>query len=187
MKPAPEFWRDIPGTDGKYQASRAGDIRHVWPSGMTSLLRPYLLHSECHKRKRYRLHVHLRVGGKDKVRGVLGLVAAAWKGKPPEGMIWHHANGNVFDNSVGNIQPITHQELGRKSGGKSTRRSVEMIDREGNVVSLFVSARAAARENHMSYQAVIDRCHGKIKKPFELMGYTFRYEDGAPGRRKKRC
>jgi len=177
MNTPPEFWRDIPGTDGKYQASRAGEIRHVWPSGLTTPLRPYLLHSECHKRHRYRLHVHLTINGKSKIVSLLSVVAATWKGKPPPGMVWHHANGNMWDNSVDNIQPITRQELGKKTGGNSNRKSVEMLDAAGNVVELYASTRDAARANHLSHEAVRQRCKGLVKNPYSLTGYTFRYED----------
>ena len=38
------------------------------------------------------------------------------------------------------------------------------------------SARAAAKANHMSYQTVLDRCHGKVKKPFALDGYTYQFD-----------
>jgi len=174
--PAP-YWRDVPGTGGKYQCSRGGDVRHVWPNGKTTLLKPYLLRSECHKNCRNRLHVHMRIDGKDKVRALISVVADTWLGQPPPGMVWHHANGSLHDNRVDNIKPITRRELGLKTGARSTRKSVEMIDPAGQVVELYASARDAGRANNMSYQAVIDRCHGKVKKPYALTGYTFRYED----------
>ena len=39
-----ESWKDIPGYDGKYQADTEGNIRRVYPSGKTRLLRPYHKH-----------------------------------------------------------------------------------------------------------------------------------------------
>ena len=177
MKQPMDFWRDIPGTGGKYQASRAGDIRHIWPSGKTTMLRPYLLHSECHKSHRNRLHVHLRVDGKSKIVALLSVMAATWKGPPPPGMVWHHDNGNMWDNSVDNIQPISRHDLGKKTGARATRKSVEMLDAAGNVVELYASTREAARANHLSHEAVRQRCNGHVKNPYALTGYTFRYED----------
>ena len=35
----------------------------------------------------------------------------------------------------------------------------------------------AARANHMSYQTVLDRCNGKVKKPFALDGTTYVFDD----------
>lgn len=177
MRTPTEHWRDVPGTGGKYQASRGGDVRHVWPSGKTTLLKPYLLRSECHKSSRNRLHIHMRIDGKDKVRALLTVVASTWLGKPPPGMVWHHANGMLYDNRVENIRAITRRELGLKTGARSTRKSVEMIDRAGNVVELYTSTREAAKANHLSHEAVRQRCQGMVKRPYELTGYTFRYED----------
>lgn len=39
-----ESWKDIPGYDGKYQADTEGNIRRVYSSGKTRLLRPYHKH-----------------------------------------------------------------------------------------------------------------------------------------------
>lgn len=47
---------------------------------------------------------------------------------------------------------------------------------EGEIVAVYPSARAAARENHMSYQTVLDRCNGKVKQPFALDGHTYQFE-----------
>ncbi len=41
----------------------------------------------------------------------------------------------------------------------------------------------AVKANHMSYQTVLDRCHGKVKDPFALDGFTCRFEDMGPGRK----
>ena len=184
MKPR-EYWRDIPGTGGKYQASRNGEVRHVWPSGKTTELKPYLLHSECKRHCRHRLHIHMRIDGKDQVRALISVIAATWKGPPPAGMVWHHANGNMWDNSIENIRAITRRDLGKKTGAQATRKSVEMLDAYGNVVELYASTRDAARANHLSHEAVRQRCLGMVKKPFALTGYTFRYEDEPHRQRKK--
>lgn len=44
--------------------------------------------------------------------------------------------------------------------------------------------REAAKANHMSYQTVLDRCNGKVKNPYALDGFTYRFEDAGPGRKK---
>ena len=100
-------------------------------------------------------------------------------------MVWHHANGNMWDNSIENIRAITRHDLGKKTGAQATRKSVEMLDADGNVVELYASTRDAARANHLSHEAVRQRCLGMVKKPFALTGYTFRYEDEPHRQRKK--
>lgn len=179
-----DYWRDIPGTGGKYQASRGGEVRHVWPNGKTTPLRPYLQHSECHKRSRYRPMIHMRIDGRDRIMPLMSVIAKTFKTDLPPGMCWHHANGRQYDNRPENIQPIDRRELGRKTGAQSMRKSVEMVDRSGNVVELYTSTREAAKANHMSHEAVRQRCVGGVKNPYSLSGYTFRYED-APQRAER--
>ena len=38
-----ETWKDIPGYDGKYQADREGNIRHVDPSGKERIMTGHIL------------------------------------------------------------------------------------------------------------------------------------------------
>ena len=52
------------------------------------------------------------------------------------------------------------------------------IDRAGEVVDVYRSAREAAKANYMSYQAVLSRCKGKVKKEYALDGCTYRFEEG---------
>lgn len=52
------------------------------------------------------------------------------------------------------------------------------------IVFLGEIAREAAKANHMSYQTVLDRCNGKVKNPYALDGFTYRFEDAGPGRKK---
>ena len=75
--------------------------------------------------------------------------------------------------NIGFIEP---RKLGQLTGAKAGRQPVAKVNEDGEVVAIYPSARKAAKANHMSYQAVIDRCHGKIKKPFALDGHTYRYE-----------
>ena len=67
--------------------------------------------------------------------------------------------------------------VGRPDETAAARRPVVKITPAGEVVEAYPSARAAAKANHMSYQAVLDRCNGKVKKPFALDGYDYRFED----------
>lgn len=181
-----DFWRDIPGTDGKYQISRAGDVRHVWPSGLVTPLRPW---KKPRKRKDgqwigSRVHLKLRIDGKDCTRMLFSCLTAAWLGPPPPGMVYYHKNGVLSDNHLGNVGVIDKRELGKLNGPRSKRKSVEMIDPDGNVVALYSSAREAAEQNFMYVQGVLDRCENRIKKPFALTGYTFRWEDTSAGQGK---
>lgn len=179
----PGWWRDVCGYGGKYQVSRHGDVRRVYGSGLVHDMSAY---TKSGRQFRARRFVKLTKDGKSKEEPLLQIVAAAWLGPTPAGMMPYHLNGNVTDNRADNIGFIDRQTLGKRTGVMAdVRVIVFMVDRDGNVVEIYRSAREAAKANFMSYQAVLDRCHNKIKKPYALNGYTFQFEEKPKKRRKK--
>ena len=183
------FWRDIPGFNGKYQASRNGDIRRRFASGKVRDMAQFK-RSGPKKEKilRDRLYVKLSLDGKSKDVPVLKIMACTWKGNPPKGYVPYHINRIVTDNRADNIGFISWSELGIMTGGTSWRRkTVFKVVKEGNEVEVYRSAREAAKHNNMSYQTVLDRCNGKAKNEYALDGYTYRFEEsqGRPRKEEK--
>lgn len=168
-----ETWKDIPGYDGKYQADREGNIRRVFSSGKTRQMTPY------HKKMpgSQRLIVKLTKEGRSKEEILMQVVARTFLGPMPPGCAPYHINGYQEDNYVNNIGYITRKELGKRTGAKSRRKPVAKIGKDGEVVEVYPSARAAARENFMSCQTVTDRCNGKCKSAFAPDGYAYAWED----------
>jgi hypothetical protein len=116
--------------------------------------------------------------GKSRDVPVLTIMVAVWLNGGKPGLTPYHINGNLDDNNVNNIGFTTRKRLGSMTGASAKRRPVMKIDKQGQIVDFYSSAREAGRRNFMSYQAVIDRCHGKIKNPYALDGYTYLYDDG---------
>jgi hypothetical protein len=87
-----EVWRSIPGTDGRYEASSGGRIRHIVRGVMTPKFgtRPYLQVSPYIGRRRKNFYVHT-------------LVAMAFHGPRPDGMECRHLNGVCTDNRPSNL------------------------------------------------------------------------------------
>lgn len=164
-------WKNIPGYKGKYQADMEGNIRRVFPSGKTRLMTPY------HKKMSgsQRMVVKLTINGKPKEEIVIQIIARTFLGKPPNGCVPYHKNFCQEDNYIQNIAYISKSDLGKLTGAKAKRKPVAMIDSSGQVVEFYTSAREAARNNFCSYQTVIDRCNGKVKKP--LGDVDFAWED----------
>lgn len=181
------FWKDIPGFKGRYQASRAGDIRRKYGSGKVRDMSQYKKRSgKGGKILRDRLFVKLTVDGKSMEVPVFKVMVSTWKGEPPKGCVPYHINRIVTDNREENIGFTSRSNLGRITGGTTRRRkAVFKVDRDGNEVEVYRSAREAAKHNHMSYQTVLDRCNGKVKKEYALDGYTYRFEDSPAGRPRK--
>ena len=170
----PRWWRDIPGYGGRYRANRAGDIQRVFPDGRVRDMTPYRKRGRT---PRDRLFVKLTADGKAKDVAVLKVMVETWYGSRGRSLVPYHKNGIVSDNRADNIGFASKRELGKMTGHMSGRRkSVFKVAEGGEEVEVYRSAREAARQNHMSYQAVLDRCHGKVKKPFASDGFTYQFE-----------
>lgn len=172
-------WRDIPGYDGAYQISREGDVR-TWRYRKDRrlkkprLLSQYMKHQGKRSRRRY---VKLtRPDGTTVEAPVLHLMVDVYLGGQRPGKVPYHKNGDLADHNINNIGFITRQELGRMTGGDSSRRPVAKVDRNGEIVEVYPSARLAGKANHMSYEAVLQRCHGKVKDPFAADGYNYVFD-----------
>lgn len=168
------WWKNIPGYGGKYRVSKAGEVQRVFPSRLVRDMTPYRKQS---KTLRNRLFVKLTINGKSKEVAMLKIMAETWHDNRDKNLVPYHKNGIVTDNHADNIGFISRSELGKMTGHMASKRKcVFKVDKDGNEIEVYRSAREAARENNMSYQTVLDRCHNKIKNPFALDGYTYQFE-----------
>ncbi len=117
IPPSPEFWRDIPGYEGAYQASSRGRIRSLPRfvpvyDGIHEITysRPVpgkiLQQAVCDKAG----HVSVHLGKHCRGIPVHQLVMLAFYGAPPPGMEVMHLNGNPKDNRMENLRYGTHSE-----------------------------------------------------------------------------
>jgi hypothetical protein len=113
---APIEWRDIPGYEGAYQASTAGQIKSLekvlpflrYGGGKTRTLRERILKL---REDRYGyLRVNLYRDGKMIGWKVHLLVALTFLGPRPEGMVIAHGDGNQRNNSIRNLRYATRKE-----------------------------------------------------------------------------
>lgn len=112
---------------------------------------------------------------------VARLMANAFMGGVPKGYGVFHKNRAKLDNELENLELRPLKSCGRDTCSKA----VFKIDRKGNVVEIYRSAIEAAKKNHMCVSAMYERCQGKIKDPFRLDGYDYRYEARRGGRPRK--
>lgn len=166
--------KDIPGYAGEYRANPQGQIVRMYGSGKMKLLTQYSSHNK--------FMVKLTIDKKSKGIPAAKIILLTFRGRCPDGMVPYHKNGIKFDNRLDNLGYITKQALGAKTGFKSRSQSVFKVDLDGEAVEVYYSAREAARKNHMSYQTVMNRCNGRVKKPFALDGHTYMWEDAKAGR-----
>lgn len=166
-----ESWKDVPGYNGKYQISASGKIRRVFPSGKTRELHP------CLKKERD-LIIHLTDAlGRTKEHRFLSLVALTFLGPSPVNCVPYHVNGCKSENNIQNIAYINRRDLGKKTGAAAKRKPVAKLNKEGEVVEVYSSAREAARHNYMSYQTIMDYCNRKRKSAFAPDGFAYAWDD----------
>ena len=175
----PECWRDVPGYDGKYQASTHGRVRRVDGRGRYLLLKPYTRKSGKNKRPQ---KIWLNApDGRRKERAVLSIVAATWC-PPPSGWVVVHRDGLFADNSVMNIRYVKRERLPVIYAKPIYRRAVCKIDDAGDVVEVYESASQAARANYINMSTLCKHCNGEVQKPRVTDGVRFRWDEQSNGR-----
>ena len=169
----PERWKDIPGFEGRYQASTEGRIRKAWPGARE----PKILTAGPRNRINNGWYVHLfDENGKAKRYPVLRLVAETFC-DVPEGKIVVHRNGLHSDNGLRNVAFMTRSQVGKLIKGRRRSRPVVMVDPNGEIVECYPSATQAAKAAGVWLSSVVDRCYGRIQDEFGLIGYSFRWDD----------
>lgn len=128
MTSAAEIWKDIPGYEGRYQASNLGricsvDRRVPCCHGATRTVKGRILRPACQKRDP---HLSVVLGHGAAGSAVHRLVASAFLGPCPEGQEVRHLDGDPQNNRVENLAYGTRTEniLDVMRTGQSWRGSV---------------------------------------------------------------
>lgn len=165
------MWKDIKGYEGKYQASKDGQIRRIYKTREPRIMiqeikngKALIRLSDQSGRKEFRVH---------------RLIYETFKGAIPIGYSIRHINNAKSENFLLNLEAISKEELGKKTGHRSRQKAVLKFDKKGEVVKIYRSARQCARANYVSYQTINDRCNFKgIKHSLFIGGYAYCWDDG---------
>ncbi len=160
-----EIWKDIPGYEGKYQASNTGFIRNS--KGL--ILKPMLT-----KLGYYR--VELFNNKTRKKHHVHRLIWETFNGAIPTGLQINHINEIKTDNALSNLNLMTPKEninygTGIERGHKQLRKPVLQYDKSGNFIKEWSSLVEA--KNYYG-QAVGDCVRGYCPTAF---GFTWKYKE----------
>ena len=163
-------WVEITGYKFRYQVNEEGHVRKEMPDGSWYYLTPYTS-------GRARACVKMRTVEDKKVDiPLVWLVADAFLGGRRPGMAIVHRNGAKFDCSARNLMFTTRKKCAAISAG-NRRRTVLKVNRKGEVVAIYPSVKKAATENYISPNSIWLRCACKVKDPYRLDGYDYRYEN----------
>lgn len=178
-----DLWK--PTKYKNYEVSYMGEVRKLYKTREPKICSAY---TKKRQKGSKRLVVKIKNNeGKWIEIFVHQLVAEAFCGKCPDGYVAYHKNGVITDNFAMNIGYISRHDLAKKTAHKGKCKSVVVIDKQGNEIDYYRSARECARNNFCSYQTVIDRCNGtscgrKLIKPFGDIDFAWE-EDVASLRR----
>ena len=95
-----EIWKDVPGFEGYYEVSDLGNVRRL---GKSKLLKKTVNKDGYHQYCFSVMGKHFNVCGHQ-------LVALAFIGPRPQGMIPLHKDGNSTNNTPGNLRYGTNKE-----------------------------------------------------------------------------
>jgi hypothetical protein len=164
-----EKWRDVPGYEGRYQASDQGRLR----SKERGLLSPFLSTGGY-------LVATVRKDGKRYGTGAHRLIAEAWVPNPESKPEINHKNGVRTDNRPENLEWVTRSEnnLHRRrvlqGGGGRPKRPVRNLDT--GVVYPSITDAAAATGAQLA--KIVACCRGQRQK---TNGQRWAYEtEGKP-------
>lgn len=170
-------WKVVPGTDGKYMANPEGQLCRLTKNGKKMITEGYM-HIRRHRKY---VAVKMTLNGHTAEHLLSHIIWETFRGPIPDGMGVVHIDRTMTNNKLSNLVLMTKEQAGNKYGKLCANRIVMKVAPDGEVEEIYRSAREAARQNHMSYQTVLDRCNHKVKNPFALDGYNYLWESDATG------
>lgn len=162
-------WVEITGYRFRYRINSEAVVQKELESGNWYTLKAYIS-------GRTRACVKMRTKDNRKVDvPVVWLMADAFMGGRRPGVNIIHKNGAKLDCALVNLAFASKKTSGKLSSA-NRRKAVMKVDKTGQVVAIYQSGREAAKKNYISQNAIWARCAGKVKDPYRLDGYDYRYE-----------
>lgn len=159
-----EIWKDIPGYEGRYQASNTGKIKSMNynHTGVPGILTPqdnrgYKCVTICKADKKHKFHLVHR------------LVWKTFVGPIPEGMQINHKDENKYNNSLENLEIVTPKQnanYGSRNirAAQSKSKPIAKIDiATGKILKEYPSVISARKEYG---DAIADAVTGRIKQAY---------------------
>lgn len=163
-------WRQHP----RYKNYYCSSTGLVWSARSGVELSRYYLNSDKGNKKGLWVSI-TRNGRPGHQTKVSRLIAEAWLKEFKESLSVLHIDGNRDNNDIANLKLLTKSELGRRTGHLSSSIPIARYNKEGKIIKVYRSVRSAAKDVGVSYQTVLDKANGKLKRPTSCKGIDLRY------------
>ena len=180
-----EIWKDIPGLEGKYQASNFGNIKSVnhtvvTSKGITHHRKEHQLHPSLARDGYLRLNIVLK-DGRVKKYFIHRLVAMAFLPNPNNYPMVNHKDENKTNNHITNLEWCEakyniNYGTGIKRRAVQVQKRVEMLDKNTNeVLRIFESVGEASAFVGVSIACITNTCTNYDGHHKTCRGYKWRY------------
>ena len=147
-----EIWKDIEGTEGKYQISNCGNVisNNYRGTKQAKLLKPTLLNG----------YLYVHVDGR--LRTVHRLVAEAFIPNPNGLPLINHKDENKTNNCVDNLEWCDHR-YNLMYGGHNRNTPIFAITEDGEIEHYACLTEASVKHG-VTITAISNALHGKTKR-----------------------
>lgn len=153
-----ENWRPVVGYEGLYEVSDLGNVRSLKSGRWRNEQRILIPWKVCGY-----LRVQLT---KDRIRKhifVHRLVAEAFVPNPNNLETVNHRDEDKTNNSASNLEWMTRADNTAYSQPQLAARQVQQLDKQGNLLAVFPSAKEAQRVTEIAQSSICRCCNGKRK------------------------
>jgi len=157
-------WLPVEGYPG-YEISNQGILKK-YLKDVALVLRPYRKKIWNKSKTKYRYHLFVKMHGTEGMKYVkLAKIVATAFIRSTDNLYIHHIDGNYKNCRADNLELLEKSKHGILTGyQKSQSKEIQLLDEKGNVIKEYRSSRTAAKALYVSYQTILDICHGRIKK-----------------------